>query len=574
MRAVTLHPRGVELVPHAPPTCRLGSNKFALSHIHSTYLLIRDFLNLQTSESLVTPVDHEIMPHFRQPEQDAHDSGAFHPQYHPRLARETVPHNSDVAIPSAKNGYQAIASMADCAASPVDHLAIPDSHPIDVSGIADLEYILINRDGEDETANAAQPPAPRHYVGASKRKITNGVAKRSSRERPTRIRSLSQGCPRPPPGKDSDDDDGEGEDIDVDSGRDTQGHRNTGEQKRCFACPMYKYDKAQHKSCSRLQLTRVRDVKQHLLRRHRRGIYCPICKKLFADEISRDVHTNKLACMEPPGGVSITGITDKQKNSLSRRVNRSLNEIEQWNSIWDILFPESPRPGSPYVANKLVEAIDMISDCWQRQGSAFIQELIEAKHGDANFDRRLLAASSEISELVEGLLGRVRGTLLDPNSVDPTVQEHIPTVPSRLHQPQEETRTNHIVSFTNSLGTLDHNHLLSPSDDIAPLSYLGGSSAATLHGGAFADASLPRLSLQEDLCLDQSLQSSLSSLMSDVSPSMLSWTSSGDQLLATSPDQWNQEGMRGFGEAETLSFEFGEFCTESAPYDMDSEMAQ
>ncbi|KAK3356347.1 hypothetical protein B0T25DRAFT_413315, partial [Lasiosphaeria hispida] len=135
-----------------------------------------------------------------------------------------------------------------------------------------------------------------------------------------------------------------------------------GKQTRYFACPLSKHDSTQHVTCSKLRLTRVGDVKQHLRRCHRLPIYCPTCGITFTNERTRDAHINHRTCRGPPGGAPIKpeGITEEQGEALARRVNRSHSEAEQWNSIWDILFPGSPRPSSPYAANKTEEAFDMI----------------------------------------------------------------------------------------------------------------------------------------------------------------------------------------------------------------------
>ncbi|KAK0704307.1 hypothetical protein B0H67DRAFT_648761 [Lasiosphaeris hirsuta] len=114
------------------------------------------------------------------------------------------------------------------------------------------------------------------------------------------------------------------------------------------------------------------------------------------------------------GVVSITGVTEDQRDALGRRVNRSLSEAEQWNSIWDILHPGIPRPGSPYVANKIEEAIDVVFSCLRDQRSTLMQEL-KANLGNERFDPLLLPVASE---LVEDLLGRVRKKLLVPASAD------------------------------------------------------------------------------------------------------------------------------------------------------------
>lgn len=377
---------------------------------------------------------------------------------------------------------------------------------------------MINRNGEEEP----------QFVALSPRKTKNGAHKKAPRENPSTLRSLSRGYCLSPPRKDFDNDD-DVDENDVESGRDSQGHRDPKQQKRCLACPMYKYDKKRHRGCSRLQLTRVRDVKQHLLRRHRLPIYCPICKRDFTNEKSRDFHTRERACMEPPEGVSITGITEDQRDALGRRVNRSLSAVEQWNSIWDILYPGIPRPGSPYVANKMEEAIDTVFGCLRDQRSKLMQELGE-NLGNERFHPLLLPAASE---LVEVLLGRVREKLLVPASAD---SEHTSVVTSWDCWPSTEAKA--VVPFPNSL---DHNSLIQSSDVMVPSPFIDSSSAATLHADAFVAASSTPLSFSEGI--GDWLGGSLSSSLRSDSPTQ--WPSPEDQLSVMTAN-WEQKKLLEF----------------------------
>jgi hypothetical protein len=408
---------------------------------------------------------------------------------------------------------------------------------------------MINNDAEEEDAAGIPSPVRGHYVNLGQKKIRTGVCKRSARDRPIGPRSASRGHRQPPLRKDSEDDD-DGDDNDVEGGRDAQGRGNTRHQERYLACPMYKYDKTRHRGCSRLQLTRVRDVKQHLVRRHRMPIYCPICKQSFSDEKSRDVHTNELACKEPPGGVSITGITEEQREALSRRVNRSLDEAGQWNSIWDILFPGRPRPGSPYVANKMEEAIDRILTCWQDQHPALIEEL-KTTHGDATMDSQLLSTSSR---LVEMLLGRVRETMVDPPSGG---TEQSSTLSARDPRPSDN------VSVVTSFSSPFERHALMPSPDDMVLSpFIDSSSAVTLHADGFVGTSPTPLSSSVELgsCLEGSICSSLST------DSSLLWLSPEAQMPVSEPT-WDQEGMPVM---DLNQIDFSQFIPEPS-YDMDME---
>lgn len=86
-----------------------------------------------------------------------------------------------------------------------------------------------------------------------------------------------------------------------------------------LACPFWKKDPRQAWSRSRACCkghSRIRDVKQHLKRRHK--------------------DLAKIQCLE-----------------LGQYSKRNAGEMEQWFAIWDIVFPNLPRPPSPYVSDDL-----------------------------------------------------------------------------------------------------------------------------------------------------------------------------------------------------------------------------
>jgi hypothetical protein len=144
--------------------------------------------------------------------------------------------------------------------------------------------------------------------------------------------------------------------------------------KPLFACPFYKHDSIRYMSCVRLRLTRIRDVKQHLNRRHRRPIHCETCGAIFRCKIAREGHVVAKNCVSPPGGFVMEAFTKEQSTALGRRVHRGLDGARQWFSIWEILFPNSPRPSSAYLKNNFEETLCMIQNYWQTHGDELIVE--------------------------------------------------------------------------------------------------------------------------------------------------------------------------------------------------------
>ncbi|CCF40528.1 hypothetical protein CH063_11070 [Colletotrichum higginsianum] len=120
-----------------------------------------------------------------------------------------------------------------------------------------------------------------------------------------------------------------------------------------LACPFYKKDRQLHGSCYGKRLSRIRDVKQHLRRRHYMPIYCPMCYKNFSDETKRDNHMREIAC-ERGTHLGPIGISQEQQGELSKRAPRQHTEEEQWYGIFDILFPDHPRPNSAYIDSSVI----------------------------------------------------------------------------------------------------------------------------------------------------------------------------------------------------------------------------
>lgn len=133
---------------------------------------------------------------------------------------------------------------------------------------------------------------------------------------------------------------------------------------RAFSCPFYLYDRSQHFDCLNRRLKRVSDVRQHLVRAHSLAPQCPICGEEFKedsagsgsaeDRLSEHIQGQNcypLPAPPPPRH----GITQDQLEVVriiaARRNGRRATDpaAEKWFEIWDILFPGTPRPLSPYI---------------------------------------------------------------------------------------------------------------------------------------------------------------------------------------------------------------------------------
>lgn len=204
-------------------------------------------------------------------------------------------------------------------------------------------------------------------------------------------------------------------------GRGTPSHANQG-PRRVFACPFYKFDSIRHMPCSRLHLLRIRDVKQHLNRRHYHTGHCAVCGFELEDAQRRDNHLrNNSTCRPPPGRAAVDGVTESQRMALARRSNRGLDEQNQWFSIWRILFPGTACPPSPYlpVSTRLGDVLNVFNDYWEVHRDTLVAEAVQSTSGgtepsadrstdagiDDNNNRRVTEISSRVVDI---LLSRFR----------------------------------------------------------------------------------------------------------------------------------------------------------------------
>ena len=144
-----------------------------------------------------------------------------------------------------------------------------------------------------------------------------------------------------------------------------------GKRRLLLACPFAKKDPIHHRACYRQTLTKISYVKQHLSRSHRTPIYCPVCREVFENEVDRDAHNRLRSCEERPAA-HLEGGLEGQRKQLQKRGPTKMSEEEQWFIIWDIIFPEIPRPQSPYVDRELSDELSAFRDFATGQGSALL----------------------------------------------------------------------------------------------------------------------------------------------------------------------------------------------------------
>lgn len=130
---------------------------------------------------------------------------------------------------------------------------------------------------------------------------------------------------------------------------------------RLFACPFYLHDRLRHSECLNIRLTRLSDVRQHLLERaHNQVVHCPVCGTTFAGRTAearrrRDAHVQAEICEPSPSPLDFPGITEDEGQRI-REIARNTRttqytEVQRWYMIWDFLFPGEQRPDSPFLTD-------------------------------------------------------------------------------------------------------------------------------------------------------------------------------------------------------------------------------
>ncbi|KAJ8131746.1 hypothetical protein O1611_g1875 [Lasiodiplodia mahajangana] len=128
---------------------------------------------------------------------------------------------------------------------------------------------------------------------------------------------------------------------------------------RYFACPYYLRDHKSYSGCRKYELSRIRDVKQHLSRLHQRPPYCPRCYSTYDNEDARDDHIRTQQC-EARAPVAIDGVSDDQQKILRRRANSKQTAEDQWYFVWDTLFPNTLRPDSVYLDKAFSDVMSLL----------------------------------------------------------------------------------------------------------------------------------------------------------------------------------------------------------------------
>lgn len=147
--------------------------------------------------------------------------------------------------------------------------------------------------------------------------------------------------------------------------------RASSPESQGFAYPFWKKNPLRHRKCFKLEgYKRIRDVKQHLRRKHLMPVHCKRCGMQFKIEDDLNKHLQAVAPCQRGDFKEPEGITGRQKDLLAKHTARNGGVIAQWANIWDIVFPniEEKKPDSPYVYTDQSEDLSSFIEFIQYQG--------------------------------------------------------------------------------------------------------------------------------------------------------------------------------------------------------------
>ncbi|KAI9151305.1 putative epoxide hydrolase [Paramyrothecium foliicola] len=199
-----------------------------------------------------------------------------------------------------------------------------------------------------------------------------------------------------------------------------------------YACPFLKANRRRHIDCSRHQLTRISDVKQHIFRAHISPEHCARCQAVFPtdEDMTRHLRQDEPCQVLSPSTPLPPAVTDRQVAKLRSRLPRTLTDTEKWYTIWDILFPGLPQPASPYETGDALELLDSIKSSLTTSLSPTLCNNLRA-HG-------LDLQQSELETLVSTALSAVL-EIVHQTATDHDLLARMPSDPPRAEDDAEKT---------------------------------------------------------------------------------------------------------------------------------------
>ncbi|KAM0222079.1 hypothetical protein ACHAPA_009658 [Fusarium lateritium] len=172
-----------------------------------------------------------------------------------------------------------------------------------------------------------------------------------------------------------------------------------------LACPFYIYAPKRHHSCLKNRLQSAEGMIDHLIHCHSLPSYCPICYRMFNTLMERDSHILNETCKRRDPNPS-DGLNEDQKVLLIQETYLHLDDKRRWHQIWDIIFPKSRQPRSPYLDEGCGLMASMVKDFWDIYGHQIITDFLDNQNVSANetFDAHGVLYDFALNDLLDGII--------------------------------------------------------------------------------------------------------------------------------------------------------------------------
>ncbi|CAH0045192.1 unnamed protein product [Clonostachys solani] len=169
-----------------------------------------------------------------------------------------------------------------------------------------------------------------------------------------------------------------------------------------FACPLYRKYPLQNMDCVNRKLTRIRDVKQHLLRRHL-AFRCPICNIPLPSAARKEEHIMEQDCSpaEAAERFGPDGITQEVHDILKKRSHRGKPPTTKWYEVWEIIFGDTNREERPFLGPMMEETAKLMRDVWDKESRSIVQDVVLDGSDNQNKAEQQMEAMMAMFEKVQ-----------------------------------------------------------------------------------------------------------------------------------------------------------------------------
>ncbi|KAF7535849.1 hypothetical protein G7054_g4998 [Neopestalotiopsis clavispora] len=234
--------------------------------------------------------------------------------------------------------------------------------------------------------------------------------------------------------------DGDGDDGDDDHRRQKVTLPKDPSANVLWACPFSKWKPLSYQSCHKYMMNDISRVKQHLTRKHQKPFCCPTCSDVFHELDEFYEHIAKRTCTRRPR-IELEGITPPQRKILERRSDKRQSKQEQWYTIYSVIFPEAPRPATPYVDGNLSAELLSFQRFMSQEGPGIIEQTAKAHIAESllpHQDDVLSFAQTLFQHAIPAVLQRYEHTRPNNNSPNSGHASSSSETPVRAAKAQHE----------------------------------------------------------------------------------------------------------------------------------------